>query len=290
VSRYRFIEGHRTVWRVEEMCRVLSVSRSGFYAWKKRPESQQALTRRRLDRAIEKTYRASKGRSGSPKVTHALQAQGWRVGENRVARRMCALGLRSIIRRRFRVTTHSNHVFAVAPNRLQRKFTVAHPNQVWVSDITYIRTQSGWIYLVIFLDLYSRKVVGWSLNRTLHHAGVLRAMEQACHRRQPGKGLMIHSDRGVQYACTSFTQAIQGHRFIQSMSRKGNCWDNAVAESFFHLLKTELVYHTTWRGYRDAYRDLFEYIEVFYNRERMHATLGYLSPAQFEAQTRKSAA
>ncbi len=290
MARYRFIQEHRTLWSVEEMCRVLEVSPSGYYAWKGRRESPRAAETRRLDRAIERLFQVSKKRSGSPKITRALWEEGWSVGENRVARRMRALGLRSIVRRRFRQTTNSNHAFAVAPNRLQRDFQAAHPNQTWVSDITYIWTAQGWLYLTIFLDLYSRKVVGWTLNQTLGHEGVLQALEHACKRRQPPKGLLIHSDRGIQYACTGFTQALKKRSFIQSMSRKGDCWDNAVAESFFHILKTELVYHCRWEGYEDAHRDLFEYIEIFYNRERSHSTLGYLSPAQFEQRSLQQAA
>lgn len=272
------------------MCRVLEVSRSGFYAWKKRPPSRRAVETQQLDEAIRAAYQVSKGRSGSPKITQALRQQGWSVSENRVAQRMRQLGLRSITRRKFRVTTDSKHTWPVAPNRLQRNFTVAGPNQVWVSDITYLWTNSGWLYLAIFLDLYSRTIVGWALSDSLGHEVVLKALERACAFREPPQGLIIHSDRGIQYACTGFTQVLSRHRFVQSMSRKGDCWDNAVAESFFHLLKTELVYHTRWEGYAEAHRDLFEYIEIFYNRERSHTTLGYLTPAQFEQDEGKVAA
>jgi len=264
------------------MCQVLEVSRSGFYAWKERGDSRRTAENRRLDAAIQAAYQASKGRSGSPKIYQSLRRQGWKIGENRVAKRMRQMGLRSIIRRKFRVTTNSKHAFPIAPNRLQRNFTVARPNTVWVSDVTYLWTESGWLYLVIFLDLYSRKVVGWALSRSLEHAFVLKALRRACANRQPPQGLIIHSDRGVQYACTGFTQELKKRHFVQSMSRKGDCWDNSVAESFFHLLKTELVYHMQWMGYAEAHQALFEYIEIFYNRERSHSTLGYLTPAQFE--------
>jgi putative transposase len=282
VARYRFVDEHRTQWSVGEMYRVLEVSRSGFYAWKKRPESHRAEENRRLDAAIQAAYQASKGRSGSPKITQSLRQQGWKVGANRVAKRMQQMGLRSIIRRKFRVTTNSKHPFPIAPNLLQRNFTVARPNTVWVSDATYLWTTDGWLYLVIFLDLYSRQVVGWALSRSLEHTFILKALRRACVNRHPPQGLIIHSDRGVQYACTGFTKELKKRHFVQSMSRKADCWDNAVAESFFHLLKTELVYHTQWTGYADAHHALFEYIEIFYNRERSHSTLGYLSPAQFE--------
>jgi len=197
---------------------------------------------------------------------------------------MRQLGLRSIVRRRFKVTTNSQHRFAVAPNLLQRDFTAQRPNQVWVSDLTYLRVGRSWGYLVAFIDLYSRRVVGWTLSSALDHNVALTALQRAVARRRPPKGLIIHSDRGVQYACTGFAKWVTRHGFVQSMSRKGDCWDNAVAESFFHLLKTELTYHERWLDYRAAYRSLFEYIEVFYNRERSHSTLNYATPAKFEQQ------
>ena len=282
MDRYRFIFEHRTLWRVEEMCRVLEVSRSGFYAWKKRRPSPRQQETQRLDGAIKRLYQASRGRSGSPKITRALWAEGWKVSENRVAKRMTAMGLRSIVHRRFRGTTQSKHAFPIAPNRLGRRFQVDAPNRVWVSDITYIRLQQGWVYLAVFIDLFSRQVVGWALARYLDHGLVLKALDRARQHRQPDRGLMIHSDRGVQYACTGVRHYLQRYGFVQSMSRKANCWDKAVAESFFHLLKTELIHHYTWYGYRDVYAALFEYIELFYNRERTHSTLGYLSPVHFE--------
>ena len=290
MDRYRFIYGHRTRWRVGELCRVLAVSRSGFYAWQKRDPSPRAQETERLDGAIKRLYQVSRGRSGSPKITRALWTEDWTVSENRVAQRMKALGLRSIVCRRFRVTTQSKHAFPIAPNRLGRRFQAEAPNRVWVSDITYIRLQKGWVYLVVFIDLFSRQVVGWALSRSLDHGLVLKALERARQKRKPPRGLMIHSDRGVQYACTGFRQVLKLYGYIQSMSRKADCWDNAVDESFYHLLKTELVHHYTWYGYADVHTALFEYIELFYNRERMHSTLGYLAPVDFEQQALKIAA
>jgi len=282
--RYDFIEAEKAMYPITMLCRVMQVSRSGFYAWQQRPISPRTEETRRLDVEINELYEASRRRSGSPKITRALGDRGWRVSKNRVARRMRLLGLRSIVRRRFKVTTNSRHRFAVAPNRLQRDFTAQRPNQVWVSDLTYLRVGRGWLYLVIFIDLYSRRVVGWALSSALDHSVALTALKRAVIRRQPPKGLIIHSDRGVQYACTGFTEWVTQHGFVQSMSRKGDCWDNAVAESFFHLLKTELTYHERWLDYRAAHRSLFEYIEVFYNRERTHSTLDYVTPDQFEQQ------
>lgn len=267
---------------------MLEVSRSGFYDWQRRGESPRAAEQRRLDTAIKKAYHASKGRSGSPKITGSLQQQGWSVSKNRVARRMRQLELRSIVCRRFRVPpTDSRHGEPVAPNLLERRFTVAAANQVWVGDLTYLPTRQGWVYLAVFIDLYSRRVVGWAVSTSLSQELVLQALQQALTRRRPPRGLIVHTDRGVQYAAQAFRSLLQRHGLVQSMSRKGNCWDNAVAESFFHLLKTELVYHARWEDHLDSYHDLFDYLEIFYNRERLHSTLGYLTPAQFEQYSHK---
>lgn len=283
--RHRFIEAERATYPVTMLCRVMQVSRSGFYTWQRRPPSARALETRRIDVAIKAVFAASKQRSGSPKVAQALRSQGWRVSDSRVAKRMRHLGLRSIARRRFRVTTDSKHPYPVAPNRLQRNFTAQRPNQVWVSDLTYLRVGHGWLYLAVFIDLYSRRVVGWALSSSLDHTVVLMALRRAVARRRPAPGLIIHSDRGVQYACSAFVQWVAKRGFVQSMSRKGDCWDNAVAESFFHLLKSELAHHCQWHDYTVAQRDLFEYIEIFFNRERSHSTLDYMTPDQFEQHT-----
>jgi putative transposase len=282
--RYPFIEAEKAQYPVTLLCRVMQVSRSGFYAWQGRPVSPRAQATQRLDAAIKELFEASKRRSGSPKITRALMARGWRVSKNRVAQRMREMGLRSIVRRRFKVTTNSQHKYPVAPNLLQRNFTAQHPNRVWVSDLTYLRVGRSWMYLVVFIDLYSRRVVGWALSTALDHRVALTALQRAVAQRRPPPGLIVHSDRGVQYACSGFTQWMVRHGFVQSMSRKGDCWDNAVAESFFHLLKTELTYHCHWLTYQAAHRSLFEYIEIFYNRERSHSTLDYATPDQFEQQ------
>ena len=199
--------------------------------------------------------------------------------------------LRLIVRRRFKVTTRSQHRFAVAPNRLQRDFTAQRPNQVWCErpDRPACRCR-GWLYLVVFIDLYSRRVVGWALSSALDHRVALVALQRKVVHRRPPRGLIIHSGRGVQYACTAFAKWVNDHGFVQSMSRKGDCWDNAVAESFFHLLKTELTYHERWLDYQAAYVSLFEYIEIFYNRERSHSTLDYATPAAFELHSTRLAA
>jgi putative transposase len=278
------MERYRTEFPVQKMAEVLDVSRSGFYAWLKRPESERQRENRWLDAAIRAEHAASKERSGSIKIARALRLKGKTVGRKRVARRMQLMGLQSKVRRKYRVTTNSKHSEPVAENRLNRQFTTQAANQVWVSDITYLWTRSGWAYLTVFLDLYSRMVVGWSLSTSLSHESVLRALWRAVGRRGPAPGLLIHSDRGVQYACAAFRAALAQLGFVQSMSRKGNCWDNAVAESFFRTLKTEWLYHADLFDIVHAEKELFEYIEQFYNGQRLHASLGYLSPVAFEAQ------
>lgn len=266
------------------MCRVLGVSRSGYYRWLKRKPSRRELDNRQLDAQIREIYDNSKGRYGSPKITKELNDRGRQVSKNRVARRMRTAGIRSKIRRKYRVTTDSRHNLPVAPNLLERDFTTQSPDRAWVSDITYLNTRSGWLYLTVIIDLFSRMVVGWALSSSLSHEMVVSALKRAVRRRQPTKGLIFHSDRGVQYACADFRQELAKHKFIQSMSRKGDCWDNAVAESFFGILKTELVYHERYEGHQDALHSIFEYIEAFYNRERKHSTLDYLCPVEYEKQ------
>jgi putative transposase len=259
------------------MCRVLEVSRSGYYQWLKRKPSQRELDNQSLDAEIREIYDGSRQRYGSPKISRELRARGRRVSKNRVAKRMRHAGLRCKVRRKYRVTTDSKHHFPVSPNLLERNFTTQAPDKVWVSDITYLATRTGWLYLTVIIDLFSRIVVGWALSSSLSHEMVVVALKRAIRRRRPEKGLVFHSDRGVQYACNDFRKELNKHEFIQSMSRKGDCWDNAVAESFFGILKTELVYHQRYDGHQDTLHSIFEYIEVFYNRQRRHSTLESLS-------------
>jgi len=266
------------------MCRVLEVSRSGYYRWLRRKPSWRAVDNEKLDAEIREIYDGSKGRYGSPKITQELQDRGRQVSKSCVARRMRQAGLRSKVRRKYRVTTDSKHHFPVAPNLLERNFTTTASDKTWVSDITYLATRTGWLYLTVIIDLFSRLVVGWALSSSLSHDMVVTALKRAIRRRRPGKGLVFHSDRGVQYACNDFREELDKYGFIQSMSRKGDCWDNAVAESFFGIMKTELVYHERYEGHQDTLHSIFEYIEVFYNRQRRHSTLGYLCPAEYEKQ------
>jgi putative transposase len=274
---------NRSLFPVKKMACVLDVSTSGYYRWCKQRPSFRTQEEARLDLEIRSIYQANKGRYGSPKITKELrEARHWYVGHNRVAHRMRRLGLRSIVRRKYRATTNSKHSFPVAENLVNRKFTVERPNQVWVGDITYIPVGSRWLYLAVFIDLYSRTVVGWDLSESLDHAFVLQALRKAVMRRQPQKGLIIHSDRGVQYCCEGFRNAIRSYHFIQSMSRKGDCWDNAVAESFFHLLKTELIYPENLKTQEAIEKAIFEYIEIYFNRQRRHSSIDYMTPEEFE--------
>lgn len=288
--RYGFVRDHWEQFRVENMCRVLKVSPSGFYAWSSRGPSGREIDDARLIDKIRSVYEASDGTYGVRRVHRQLVAGGDNCSLNRVARLMRKCGIKAKRKRKYRVTTDSTHSFPVAENLLAREFFSAGPNQVWASDITYIWTMEGWLYLATVLDLHSRMVVGWSMSERIDRGLVLDALSMAVGRRSPGPGLIHHSDRGSQYASRDYQAALSQHKMLCSMSRKGDCWDNAVAESFFSTLKTERVHHRLYRTRAEARRDIFEYIEVFYNRVRLHSTLGYLSPAQFESRALARAA
>jgi len=283
--RYGFIEAHRTRFAVVTMCRVLMVSKAGYYAWRTRPRSARAQQNAQLVQAIRVVHAASARTYGSPRMHRELAARGHPCSENRVARLMRADGLRVKTKRRFRVTTQSRHHAPVAPNTLDRRFavpTIAGVNHVWASDITYLWTGEGWLYLAIVLDLGSRRVVGWAMRPTLEQALAVEALAMALTHRQPAAGLLHHSDRGAQYAGDAYQALLAAHRVRSSMSRAGDCWDNAVAESFFATLKTELVAETPWRTRDEARAAVFQYIEMWYNPRRRHSSLGYRSPIDFE--------
>ncbi len=266
------------------MCRVLAVSRSGYYAWCERPLSARAHADQQLGLAIRAVHAASRRTYGSPRVQAELGAQGWRCGRHRVARLMRAAGLAGQPRRRFRGTTDSGHAFPVVANTLARQFAVARPNQVWAADLTYVPTDEGWLYLAVVLDLASRRVVGWAMQARLTEGLALDALHMALGQRRPGGGLVHHSDRGSQYASRAYQAALARQGIHPSMSRRGNVGDNAVVESFFATVKTELVHQRHYRSRREAQADLFDYLELWYNRRRRHSALGYLSPAAFERQ------
>jgi putative transposase len=282
--RFQFIEDHRSEFRVEKMCHVLGVSRSGYYKWRTTPRSEQKNRREELAKRVEYHYHDSDGIYGSPKITNELRKEGHRVGTKTVGRIMREKGIRSQAAVRFRVrTTDSNHTLPIAPNWLNQHFDVCtRPNQVWVTDITYIRTRQGMLYLASVLDLYTRKIVGWQLANRMNVELVLDALNHAYEAQRPPKGLIHHSDRGSQYASMEYRNQLKEYRMIRSMSRKGNCYDNACIESFHSILKRELIYRYKFQTREEAHQRLYWYIEFFYNRKRSHSKLGYLSPDKFE--------
>lgn len=269
-------------YSVEFMCEIFQVSRSGYYGWRGRDNRERDAKARTLLRAIEDVHRSSRNNYGSPRIFKQLKDMGHNVGKTTVERTMKAHGIRAKTKRKFRVTTDSKHQLPVAPNLLDRNFSPVKPNQTWASDITYVWTRQGWLYLAVIVDLFSRQVVGWSLDKTMTRELVCSALRQAYFRRRPGTGLLFHSDRGSQYCSKGFRKLLTEYRMIQSQSRRANCWDNACVESFFHTLKTEMIYFEDFETRNQAHRAIFEWVEVFYNRERLHSTLGYMSPVAFE--------
>ena len=264
------------------MCRILSVSRSGFYRWKKRPISKRDLSNDKLLFYIRQLHAESSKTYGSPRMTDALRAKGIKCNHKRVERLMREQAIYAKTKRKFKVTTHSKHNRPLAKNLIKMDFTTSEPNKVWTSDITYIWTREGWLYLAVFMDLYSRSIVGWSMNNRLTDDLVINALKKAVLSRSPPPGMIVHSDRGSQYCSHDFKEQIKYIKCLQSMSSTGNCYDNAVTESFFHTLKTELVYHEKYQTRDQARKSIFKYIEMFYNRKRIHSTLGGVSPYQFE--------
>lgn len=287
--RYAFIEGHRAMWRLPIMCRLLEVSKSGYFVWRDGRESPRRSQDRALTVHIQAIHQKSRRTYGSPRIHHKLKENGMAVGRKRVERLMKAAGVAVLPLRRFVTTTDSDHDQPIAPNLLEQDFTATAPNQRWVTDITYIRTGEGWLFLAAIVDLYSRKIVGWAMQPTMHRSLVLKALAMAVADRQPKPGLIHHSDRGSQYASDDYRQALNAHGMIASMSRRGCCYDNAVAESFWHTLKNELIYRHEYQTRIEAQSAIFEYIEVFYNKTRCHTAIGNLSPMDFELQRAKAA-
>jgi len=285
--RFTFIAGHTAEFHVTTMCRVLLVSKAGYSAWVTRPPSERAVEDGQLAEAIKDIHRTSRQTYGSPRVHAALKAQGEPHGAKRVARIMREEGLRGKAPRRGRGTTDSNHAHPIAPNVLDRQFAIedgAALDRVWVGDITYLATREGWLFLAIVLDLASRRVIGWAMRHTLEGALTRDALAMALTGRRPEPGALHHSDRGSQYAAGDYQDMLTASAMECSMSRVGNCWDNAVAESFFATLKRELADDADWATRDEARTAVFEYIEVWYNQQRRHSSLGYLSPAAFERQ------
>jgi putative transposase len=287
--KHRFVNAEKASFPVSLLCRELGISRSGYYAYRARPESKRVQEDRRLKVLIHMEHRESRRIYGRPKVFKELKKKGERVSEKRVGRLMREEGLRGKVRRRWALTTDSAHAQPVFENVLDRDFTATAPNQRWVGDITYLRTPNGFVYLAVVMDLFSRAIVGWALSAVIDRKLVIAALEEALHRRCPAPGLLHHSDRGCQYASDDYQALLAAKGITCSMSRAGNCWDNAAMESWFGTLKTELG--EDFESPAAAKRELFDYIEVFYNRKRTHSSLGYVSPAEFERNlTMKAAA
>jgi len=282
--KFKFIEKNRSSFPVKKMCHILKVSQSGYYRWRKAPLSSLKIENERLRARINELFTEHKGMVGSPMITADLHEdpEFSKVSRNRVARHMKDMGLKCRTVKKFVVTTDSKHKEPVSPNLLDRQFTVPTPDTVWVSDITYLKVGRKWHYLTVIIDLFSRIVVGWDLSESLERYSAMHALNKAILRRRPSQGLMIHSDRGIQYASGDFRAILKKHHFIQSMSRKGNCWDNAVAESFFHSIKTQMIHHCKFQNVAETEQALFNYIEVYYNRRRKHSTNDYKSPANYE--------
>ena len=280
--KFAFIHVEKAFFPVAALCRVLEVTRQGYYAYAKRSPSKRQRDDEALRERVRTIHKESDESYGSPRVQRKLQRDGLRVGKQRIERAMLELGLVGQKTRQFRVTTVSDPSHAKAENLLDRDFTATRPNERWVTDITYVWTDSGWCYVAIVLDLYSRAIVGWSIDATLATTLPLRALENALQTRRPSAGLLHHSDQGCQYTSAEYRRVLAEHGITVSMSRRGNCWDNAVAESFFATLKTELIHRRCWSGINELREALFAYITVFYNRKRLHSSLGYQTHAEVE--------
>lgn len=279
--KYEFINKHRFGLRVEKMCRALQVSRSGYYGWASRVPSRRDQANRQLLVKIKRSYDESRQLYGSPRITADLKASGENCNHKRVARLMRLNGLVAKTKRRFKITTNSKHNNLAAPNLVNQEFTAQRPGQLWSSDITYLWTKSGWLYLSVVLDVYNRQIVGWAMSERLNRQLVIASLKQALSHRRPMKDMIFHSDQGSQYTSDEFREVLKSNGIFASNSGVGNCYDNAITETFFHTLKTELVYFENYQTREEARLSVFEYIEVFYNRKRRHSALGYKSPIDF---------
>lgn len=285
--RFAFIDAQKACYPITTLCKVLSVSESGYHAWKKRPPSRRAIENERITVHIKAEFKRSRETYGSPRLTDELKDGGVKTGRHRVARLMREAGIRAKKPPRFKKTTDSRHDLPRAPNLVERRFDeiAAAPNKLWVTDLTYIWTWEGWAYLCVFLDVYSRKVVGWAVDSTMEAHIVTNAAKMAIVRRSPESGLIMHSDQGSQYASNLYRELIDTHQFLRSMSRKGDCWDNAIAESFFATIKGDLLDRHSWATRAQVEAAIAEWIEVFYNGQRRHSALGNVSPVNYECLT-----
>lgn len=282
------IRCHEGQFKQSVMCKALSVSRSGYDDWRTRQPSARARTQAALDEQVKRAFDAQRGRAGSIRITRQLRSEGCRAGRHQIADSLRRQGLRAKAARKFKAMTNSNHSLPVAPNLLNQDFTAQRPNQKWVSDITYIATDEGWLYLAAILDLYSRSIVGWSMSDRMTSTLVCDALTMAMFKRQHPKGVIVHSDRGSQYCSSQYQALLSKHHLVCSMSKKGDCYDNAAMESWNHSLKVEAIHGERFNTRNEAKQQVFEYIEVYYNRQRLHSTLGYLSPTQFELKHAKA--
>jgi len=280
--KYGFICNNDKRFAISLMCECLEVSRSGYYDWLGRPPSKREQKNKLLDAKIVNVYEDHKGRYGSPRITKELLADNVSCSENHVSKRMSAMGLKAKGKRKFKATTDSKHNLPVFDNVLNRDFYASVPNQKWVSDITYVRTEGGWLYLCVYVDLYSRAVIGWSMGKRINKQLVCDALMMALWRRGFPKNVIVHTDRGSQYASKKYRTLLNDYILIGSMSRKGDCWDNSVAESFFRTIKCEHIYDFIYKTRAQAKQSIFEYIEVYYNKKRRHSYLGYVTPEEFE--------
>lgn len=287
--RFAFVHAEKANHRVKALCRLMEVSRQGYYAWVSRPPNARVEADAELCKAVREVFDANHQTYGSPRVLKELRKQGIEASKRRVERVMRGMGLTPPAPRKHCRTTIPNHSDGPAPNTLARDFTAKRPNERWVTDITYVWTSEGWAYAAVILDLFSRAVVGWAVDSTLHTSLVLRALESALIRRRPRPGLLHHSDRGCQYTSFDYRSRLAEFGVSVSMSRKGNCWDNAVAESFFATLKRELIHRRAWRTRAELHDAVFEYVEVFYNRRRLHSSINYKTPAEVEQEYAQAA-
>ena len=281
--KYQFIADHQQVFRIARMCAALRVSRSGYYGWRGRPASARERANQRLLHRIEQIHRSARENYGARKTWEALRAEGEVCGRHRVARLRQISGIIAKRARRFRRSYAARNSAPPAPNLVNRDFTAPAPDRVWVTDITFVPTRRGWLYVAVMIDLFSRRIVGWSMSNRIDQQLVADALQMALRQRRPVPGLIHHSDQGQQYAGSTYRAMLKAHDILQSMSRKGNCLDNAVAESFFSNLKNELVHHTVFDDREQARTAIFDYMEMFYNRNRLHQSLGYQTPVDYEA-------
>lgn len=276
------IDTEKKAYPITLLCELMQVSRSGYYSWRKREKSVRQKEYEKLIPIVQEAHRISTGTYGTRRISEEVEAHGITCGRAKAKTLMKLAKISAKQKRKFKVTTDSKHNLPVAPNLLNREFKVEEPDRVYVSDITYVWTNEGWLYLAVILDLFSRQIVGWSLNSRMSRKLVMDALRMAIWRRQPAPGLLFHSDRGSQYCSVDFQKMLKANSMVSSMSRKGNCWDNSVAESFFGSLKTERVFFSCYKTRDEARKDIVDYIEMFYNSRRRHSYLGYVSPKEFE--------